>query len=100
MIFNSKTVHRFATGIVLNNCLIGISRVFSLSVSAHMAQNKLENRKPPKSHAVSVADPGFPVGGGVDLVGGPWTPEAATFQKFLHVKTPPPKESGPRMQCN
>ena len=25
--------------------------------------------------------------GGVDLVGGPWTPEAATFLKFLHVKT-------------
>ena len=36
--------------------------------------------------AVTVADPGFPVGGGVDLVGGPWTPEAATFRKFCMSK--------------
>ena len=38
----------------------------------------------------SVADPGFLVGG-VDLVGGAWTPEAVTFQQFC-VKM---KESGP-----
>ena len=30
----------------------------------------------------SVADPGFPTGGGVDLVGGTWTPEAATFRRI------------------
>ena len=33
---------------------------------------------------ISVADPGFPIGG-VDLVGrgGAWTPEVVTFQKFV-----------------
>ena len=41
---------------------------------------------------LSVADPGFPVGGGVDLVGGAWTPEGGYVTKILHVKT---KESGP-----
>ena len=45
-------------------------------------------------HAViTVADPGFPVGGGgVDFVGGVWTPETVTFWKKLYVKM---KESGP-----
>ena len=33
-----------------------------------------------------VADPGFPVGGGVDLVGGVWTPEAVTFRNFCMSK--------------
>ena len=33
-----------------------------------------------------VADPGFPVGGGVDLVGGAWTPEAAMFHKICMSK--------------
>ena len=32
-----------------------------------------------------MADPGFPVEG-VDLVGGTWTPEAVTFQKFSMLK--------------
>ena len=39
-----------------------------------------------KCQCLSVADPGFPVGGGVDLVGGPWTPEVAMFQKFCMSK--------------
>ena len=30
-----------------------------------------------------VADPGFPVGGGADLVGGAPTPETTTFEKFV-----------------
>ena len=35
----------------------------------------------------SVADPGFPVGGGgVDLVGEAWTPEAVTFRKICMSK--------------
>ena len=33
-----------------------------------------------------VADPGFPVGGGVDLVGGARTPEAVTNRKFCMSK--------------
>ena len=40
----------------------------------------------PGSHKLtfSVADPGFPVGGGgVDLVGGVWTPEAVSFENFV-----------------
>ena len=28
----------------------------------------------------------FPMGGGMDLIGGAWTPEAATFQKFCIAK--------------
>ena len=40
----------------------------------------------------SVADPGFPVGGGVDFVGGPWTRRRLRFVKFVYVKT---KELGP-----
>ena len=39
-----------------------------------------------------VADPGFPVGGGVDLVGGAVDPRGGYVSKILHVKT---KESGP-----
>ena len=36
---------------------------------------------------ISVADPGFPVGGGgMDLIGGPWTPEVAMFRKFCMSK--------------
>ena len=41
---------------------------------------------------ITVADLGFPVGGrgprrvGVDLVGGAWTPEAATFHKICTSK--------------
>ena len=35
---------------------------------------------------ISVADPGFPVGGGVDLVQGAVDPEVATFQKFCMSK--------------
>ena len=34
---------------------------------------------------MTVADPGFPVGG-VDLVRGAWTPEAVTFRKFCMSK--------------
>ena len=40
----------------------------------------------------SVADPGFPVGGGVDLVRGAVDPRGGYVLKILHVKT---KESGP-----
>ena len=40
----------------------------------------------------TVADPGFPVGGGVDLVGGAVDPRGGYVSKILHVKT---KESGP-----
>ena len=40
----------------------------------------------------SVADPGFPVGGGVDLVRGAVDPRGSYISKILHVKT---KESGP-----
>ena len=40
----------------------------------------------------SVADPGFPVGGGVDLVRGAVDPRGGYISKILHVKT---KESGP-----
>ena len=39
-----------------------------------------------KLHYSSVADPGFPVGGGVDLVGGTLTSEAGMFQKFCMSK--------------
>ena len=41
---------------------------------------------------LSVADPGFPVGGGVDLVGGAVDPRGGYVSKILHVKM---KESGP-----
>ena len=41
---------------------------------------------------VAVADPGFPVGGGVDLIGGAVDPRGGYVSKILHVKT---KESGP-----
>ena len=40
----------------------------------------------------AVADPGFPVGGGVDLVRGAVDPRGGYVSKILHVKT---KESGP-----
>ena len=33
-----------------------------------------------------MADPGFPVGGGMDLVGGDVTPEVVMFQKFCMSK--------------
>ena len=39
-----------------------------------------------------MADPGFPVGGGVDLVGGAVDPWGSYVSKILHVKM---KESGP-----
>ena len=39
-----------------------------------------------------MADPGFPVGGGVDLVGGAVDPRGGYVSKILHVKR---KESGP-----
>ena len=39
-----------------------------------------------------MADPGFPVGGGVDLIGGAVDPRGGYVSKILHVKT---KESGP-----
>ena len=39
-----------------------------------------------------MADPGFPVGGGVDLVWGAVDPRGSYVSKILHVKT---KESGP-----
>ena len=39
-----------------------------------------------------MADPGFPVGGGVDLVGGAVDPRGGYVSKILHVKM---KESGP-----
>ena len=40
----------------------------------------------------TVADPGFPVGGGVDLVRGAVDPRGSYVSKILHVKM---KESGP-----
>ena len=40
----------------------------------------------------AVADPGFPVGGGVDLVRGAVDPRGGYVLKILHVKM---KESGP-----
>ena len=40
----------------------------------------------------AVADPGFPVGGGVDLVRGAVDPRGGYVSKILYVKT---KESGP-----
>ena len=40
----------------------------------------------------AVADPGFPVGGGMDLVGGAVDPQGGYISKILHVKM---KESGP-----
>ena len=43
-------------------------------------------------YSESVADPGFPVGGGVDLVQGAVDPRSGYVSKILHVKT---KESGP-----
>ena len=39
-----------------------------------------------------MADPGFPIGGGVDLVGGAVDPRGGYVSKILHVKM---KESGP-----
>ena len=44
------------------------------------------------SYEIPVADPGFPVGGGVDLVRGAVDPRGGYVSKILHVKT---KESGP-----
>ena len=41
---------------------------------------------------IAVADPGFPVGVGVDLVRGAVDPRGSYVSKILHVKT---KESGP-----
>ena len=41
---------------------------------------------------LAVADPGFPVGGGVDLVRGAVDPRGGYVLKILHVKM---KESGP-----
>ena len=41
---------------------------------------------------LAVADPGFPVGGAVDLVGGAVDPRGGYVSKILHVKM---KESGP-----
>ena len=41
---------------------------------------------------IAVADPGFPVGGGVDLVRGAVDPRGGYVSKILHVKM---KESGP-----
>ena len=41
---------------------------------------------------ITVADPGFPVGGAWTSYGGPWTPEVGYVSKILHVKM---KESGP-----
>ena len=35
---------------------------------------------------ISVADPGFPVGGRGPRRGGAWTPKAVTFQKFCMSK--------------
>ena len=35
---------------------------------------------------IPVADPGFPVWGGVGLVEAAWTPEAATFRKICMSK--------------
>ena len=40
----------------------------------------------------SVADPGFPIGGGVDLVRGAVGPRGGYISNILHVKM---KESGP-----
>ena len=42
--------------------------------------------------SLSVADPGFPVEGDVDLVGGAVDPRGGYVSKILHVKT---KKSGP-----
>ena len=42
--------------------------------------------------STSVADPGFPIGGGMDLVRGAVDPRGGYVSKILHVKT---KESGP-----
>ena len=41
---------------------------------------------------ISVADPGFPIGGDVDLVGGAVDPRGGYISKILHVKM---KEFGP-----
>ena len=42
--------------------------------------------------SLSVADPGFPVGGGMDLIWGAVDPRGSYVSKILHVKM---KESGP-----
>ena len=39
-----------------------------------------------------MVDPGFPIGGGMDLVGGAVDPRGGYVSKILHVKM---KESGP-----
>ena len=44
------------------------------------------------AHMTAVVDPGFPVGGGVDLVGGAMDPQGSYVLKILHVKM---KASGP-----
>ena len=45
-----------------------------------------------REHTETVADPGFPVGGGVDLVGGGVDSRGGYVLKILYVKT---KELGP-----
>ena len=43
-------------------------------------------------YTFTVADPGFPIGGGMDLVWGAVDPRGSYVSKILHVKT---KEFGP-----
>ena len=37
-------------------------------------------------HTLTVADPGFPIGGAWTSYRGPWTPEVAMFRKFCMSK--------------
>ena len=72
--------------LILLNSLISLSEL-------HKTPNiQISEQKYAKKQQKSVADPGFPVGGGVDLVGGAVDPRGGYVSKILHVKT---KESGP-----
>ena len=61
-----------------------INRIF-LCIGGSKGHNRLSHPKGPDPFILTVADPGFPVGG-VDLVGGAPTPEAVTFRTFCMSK--------------
>ena len=52
-----------------------------------VVQNGRNDHYHRKKKQVPVADPGFPVGGAVDLVGGAVDPRGGYISKILHVKT-------------
>ena len=75
---NREDVQKGATRAKIVNVTVKGTRQKSVMPQKRRKSKILQVRKSLKL-AYSVADPGFPVGGGVDLVGGGGTPEAVTF---------------------